>query len=87
MARELAHLDSRAPVTVEGASDSLLERLVLGKHANAKAAADALEREQARRSPLLQLLPADLRPFVSSLQPMLSGERILTAVPYALVVH
>jgi len=87
VARQLAHLDKRAPVTVEGASESLLERLMLGRHADARAVAEAVEREQARRAPLVRLLPRELRPFAASLSPMLSGEHVLAAMPYAVVIR
>jgi protease-4 len=87
VARQLAHLDKRAPVTVEGASESLLERLMLGRHADARAVAEAVEREQGRRAPLVRLLPRELRPFAASLSPMLSGEHVLAAMPYAVVIR
>ncbi len=87
IARKLGHLDKRAPVTVEGASGSLIERLLSGDQASAKAVAQAVEQRQLRQVPLVRLLPAELRPFAASLAPMLSGEHVLAAMPYAVVIR
>ncbi len=74
-------------MTVEGAGESLLEKLMVGDQANAKAVAEAAERARLKQAPLVSLLPAQLRPFASSLQPMLDGEHVLAAMPYALVIR
>ena len=87
-ARKLGKVDAKTPVTVEGASESLLDMLSLGdgdddeSHVRA-----ALARYEAR--PLLPLasLPEELRPFAAALGPLFMGESVVAALPYALTVR
>lgn len=87
VARDLGKLDADAPVTVEGASDSLIEQLLVGDDASAQEVQAAVTRLQQAPPPLDRLLPTALRPFAGSMQPLLEGEHILAAMPYAVVVR
>jgi protease-4 len=85
-ARRLAHLGEDAPVTVEGASESLLELLTVGENASEAEIVAAVERLRARTSTLGDL-PERLRPFAATLAPLLRGERAVAAIPYALTLE
>ena len=87
LARRLGALDPDAPVSVEGVSDSLLEMLFLADDASSVEIIDAYARWQARSTPIQRLIPAPLRPFVKSLEPLLSNEHVLTAVPFAFTLR
>jgi protease-4 len=87
LARELAHLAEDVPVTVEGVADSLLETLMLGENAESAEVAAALARAEAQRSDVVRALPARLRAAATSLSPLLRGEQVITALPYALDVR
>ena len=47
----------------------------------------ALRRLDARRALTLEAIPAELRPFAATLGPLLAGETVLTALPFALTVR
>ncbi len=87
IARDLGKLDADAPVTVEGASESLIQQLMVGDDASAQDVEAAVQRLRQAPPPLDRLLPAPLRPFAGSMQPLLEGEHILAAMPYAIVVR
>jgi hypothetical protein len=42
---------------------------------------------EGRRLIALDALPIELRPFAASLGPMLAGETVVAAMPYALTVR
>jgi protease-4 len=86
-ARKLAKLDAKAPVTVEGGSDGLLEMLGLDEEADSASVAEAVARLSARRSLALEMLPEELRPFAATLAPLFAGESVVAAMPYALTVR
>ena len=85
--RELAELDDDVPVVVEGTGESLLEMLTLAENASQAEVEAAVARWRIQQLRLADLVPARLRPFVSSLNPLLQGERTLTAVPYAVWIE
>lgn len=82
-AKRLAGLGADAPVSVEGLTESLLERLLLGESAESGVLARALERAQGRRAALAELIPAEHRAFVTSLEPLTGRERVTAALPFA----
>ena len=88
LARTQADLPEDAPVRLEGASESLLERLFLtGDETAEDDVRLVLRRFEASRSALLEILPTDLRAFVGSFGPLADGERVLTALPLGLRIH
>jgi protease-4 len=86
-ARKLAGLAANAPITVEGAAEGLLDMLSLEGDADEARVAQAVARLEARRLLALDSLPAELRPFAASLGPLLSGETVVAALPFALTIH
>jgi protease-4 len=86
-AKKLAGLDAKAPVTVAGAAEGFLEMLALGEGADEAKVTAALMRLDARRSLLLDALPAELRPFAAALGPLLAGEAVVAALPFAVTVR
>jgi protease-4 len=86
-AKKLAKLDAKAPVTVSGAAEGLLEMLALDEGADEAKVAAALARLDARRGLLLDALPAELRPFAAALGPLLAGETVVAAMPFAVTVR
>jgi protease IV len=86
-ARKLAGLAANTPATVEGAAEGLLEMLGLDAETDEARVAQAVARLHARRLLALELLPDELRPFAASLGPLLSGETVVAALPFALTVR
>ncbi len=86
-ARTLGELDERSPVVVEGGKESLLDMLLLGEGASEAEITRAVLHAQANRSTLLQGVSETWRPFLSTLEPLLHGERNLTALPFAFRVQ
>jgi protease-4 len=86
-ARRLGKLEDDAPVTVEGAAEGLLETLLLGEGASEVQITAALA--QLERRPVIGLgpLPERLRPFAAALGPLLQGERVVAALPYAFTIE
>jgi len=82
-ARKLAGLPADAPVTVEGAQDSLLEMLLVGQDANEEQVKQALAAYQAR-SLVIRELPPAVRRYASALGPLASGERVVAALPFGI---
>jgi protease-4 len=86
-AKKLAGLDAKAPITVEGAAEGLLEMLTLEEGADETRVAAALARLDARRTVSLEVLPEELRPFAASLGPLLAGETVVAALPFAITLR
>jgi protease IV len=86
-AKKLAGLDPKVPVTVAGAAEGFLEMLSLDEGADEAKIATALARLDARRNLLLEGLPAELRPFAASLGPLLAGETVVAALPFAVTLR
>lgn len=91
-ARALAELPEEVPIVLEGAGESLLESLFLGPQPEAGEVEAALLRYEARRAKALaqlpeQMLREQLRPFAAALSPLLSGETVVTALPYSITVR
>lgn len=82
-AKKLAGLDAKAPVNVAGAAEGFLEMLSLDEGADEAKVAAALARFDARRNLLLDALPQELRPFAAALGPLLAGESVVAALPFA----
>lgn len=93
LARKLAKLPDSAPVVVEGASESILEALLLGPEPAASEVEAALLRyEQRRIESVARLAVGDrglshLRPFAASISPLLEGESVVAALPFAIEIH
>jgi len=86
-AKKLAGLADDAPTVVSGAAEGLLEMLTLEEGADETRVAAALQRLDARRTLSLEALPEDLRPFAAALGPLLMGETIVAALPFAITVR
>lgn len=84
-ARELAKLDEDTPVVVEGQAESLLDLLLLGEGADAGEVEAALARLRERRARELAgpIAWDRVRPFAAALAPLLAGEHVVAALPYA----
>lgn len=84
-ARELAKLDEDTPVVVEGQAENLLDVLLLGEGADASEVEAALARLRERRARELAgpIAWDRLRPFAAALAPLLAGEYVVAALPYA----
>ena len=87
VARRLGKLESDAPVTVEGAAESLLDMLMLGEDASEAQIKAAVAKLAERDVIELGSLPERLRPFAAALGPLLEGERIVAALPYAFTIE
>lgn len=93
LARELGHLPEDAPVELVGESSGLLD--LLGgpegsedEEARAEATATAARRAATEALlPQVGVLVPEVTSFVSSMAPLLSGERTLAAMPYGLMVR
>lgn len=87
-ARKAGGVDATTPVTVEGASESLLDMLSLGDGDKDEShIAAAVARYEARPVLSLEGLPEELRPFAAALGPLFRGESVVAALPYALTVR
>jgi len=86
VARELGKLEPSSPVTVEGSSESLIEMLMLDDDASEGEVGQAVVRARARKLALDQAMPRLLRPFAASFSPLANGERVVAALPFALLV-
>lgn len=88
LAREIGQLDSSAPASIEGASDSLLDRLLLEEGATpGQIAAAAGQWEARRRHPAMLALSSRLGAHVATLAPLLDGETVVAALPFAVAVE
>ncbi len=86
LARQMGKVDEDAPVRVEGAVESLLELLMLGDAASSTEVTAAVQRLESQRGQAWSTIPAPVRPFISSLEPLLLGERMLATMPFAVMV-
>jgi len=87
-ARKAANLEAEAPVTVEGGRETLLDSLLMSDDASDADAAAAFERlSTAPSAHLMGDVPPELRTFVSGFAPLLSGEHVAVALPYALRIR
>jgi protease IV len=86
LGRELAKLEADAPVVIEGAAESLLEMLTLDEDASEAEVTAAWARLQKSRKLGAEIVPRELLPYVGSVSALLGGERVLTAVPFGLIV-
>jgi protease-4 len=93
VARKEAKLSDDIPVVVEGAAESILEALLLGPEPAASEIEAALRRYEARRLEAMAEISLgagsleSLRPFAASISPMLQGEAVVAALPYAIEIH
>ncbi len=86
-ARRLGGLPDKAPVAVVGPAEGLLDLLNLDEGADESHIAAALADLRARPSLSLEALPAELRPFAAALGPLLAGETVVAALPFALTLR
>jgi protease-4 len=92
LAKKEAKLSGDIPIVVEGAAESLMESLLLGPDAGSgdvEAAWLAFQKRQAAA-----LLPgADpaaahlLAPFAAAVSPLIAGETVVAALPFAITLH
>lgn len=87
LARTLAKLDADIPVHVEGVTETILESLLVNDGADEATLEAAALRLAERRHAVLDRIAAPLRPFVSSLAPLLDGEVTVAALPFGFVVR
>ncbi len=92
IARGLAKVPDSIPVVLEGATESLFESLLLGPEPGAqevKAALDRFERKRLEASTGWALGNGwrALLPFEAVVAPLLAGENIVAALPFALQVR
>jgi protease-4 len=92
IARAEAHLPDDVPVVLEGASETLLESLLLGPEPDAgevEAALLAYQRRLTRAAlPFGDSQAVEmLRPFAAIVQPLLDGEQVVAALPVSLSVR
>jgi protease-4 len=87
LARTLAKLDADTPVHVEGVTETILESLLVNDGADEATLEAAALRLAERRHAVLDRIAAPLRPFVSSLAPLLDGEVTVAALPFGFVVR
>lgn len=89
LARKAAHLDPETPVVLEGARETLFETLFLGTEPEAQEVRAALDRfETARLAAVARFALGNgvldqLRPYRAVLSPLLSGEAVVAALPFA----
>ena len=86
LARQMANLDADASVRVEGGVESLLELLMLGDEASSAEVIAAVQRLESRRGQAWASIPIPVRPFITSLEPLLQGEHTLATMPFAVLV-
>ncbi len=92
LAIELAKVDPATPVRIVQPPSPLLE-LLNAESPQARASANvAIQRQVARRTVGLLTFPLapyrrEIASFTASVAPLLSGERLLTSLPYALAVR
>jgi protease-4 len=88
VARRLAKMDADAPVVIDGIGETLLETLLGGNDDADEATVLALiARKKEAYGRALGPIAAPIRPFVSSLSPLLEGETTLAAMPFGLVIE
>lgn len=92
VAREEAHLPEDIPVVVEGASESILESLLLGPEPDAQEVEGALARFETRRLQAatnwaLGGVASELEPFRAAVSPLLVGESVVAALPFSIKIH
>jgi protease-4 len=87
LARTLAKLEADIPVHVEGVTETLLESLLVSEGADEATLEAAALRLAERRHAVLDRIAAPLRPFVSSLAPLLDGEVTVAALPFGFVIR
>lgn len=87
VARKRAGLPEETAIVVEGLQDGLIESLFSdGEPAAGEAQAAALRR-QATRQQFEELIPEELRSFITSLLPLTQGERSVVALPFTIAVR
>jgi protease-4 len=86
IARDLAKLDDRAPVVVEGQAASVLEALLGGDSADADSLARAALVAELKKTQEARI-PESLRPFLASVGPLVGRETTVAALPFALSVR
>jgi protease-4 len=87
LAKEQAGLDPDIDVRVEGAPEGLLDLLKLDETADETSISLALQRLRAAPPGPVEDLAEPLRDYAQSVLPLVGGERVLTAVPFAFTVR
>lgn len=93
IARKEAGVGSGTPVVLEGVQDTLFETLFLGTEPEAQEIRAALERFEAAKMASMARFALgrgavdQLRPFSAILGPMLSGEGVVAALPFAVELN
>lgn len=92
IAKEEGDLPDDIAVVIEGGPESILEALFLGPEPEAKEVEAALARFEAQRLKAasdwaLGGIADDLKPFRAALAPLLAGEVVVAALPYAITIR
>jgi protease-4 len=91
LARQLASLPDDVPVDIIGGSAGLFELLDVDTDADARHDAAIRAARQTTLNAMLPdisgVAPPALTGFLSSMTPLLAGERMLVAMPFGLTVH
>jgi len=87
LAKKQAGLDEDAKVEIEGGADGLLEMLHLGPDSDESSIRGALARLRAAAPGPFDGLTEPLRPYATSLAPLLGREHVLTAMPFAIEIR
>jgi protease-4 len=87
IARKLASLDLDAPLRVEGVGQSLVESLLSGDTSESNDDSRVSRFLPKLAPPSLIDVAAPIRPFISSIAPLLRGENVVLALPFAFRVR
>jgi protease-4 len=87
LAKKQAGLEDNAEVKIEGGSEGLLEMLNIDSDDDESTIRAAIARVRAAAPGPFDSLTEPLRPFATSLAPLLGREHVLTAMPFAIEIH
>lgn len=87
LAKKEADLDESTEVKIDGGSEGLLEMLDLQPDSDESSIRAALARVRAAAPGPFDSLTEPLRPYATSLAPLLGREHVLTAMPFAIEIH
>ena len=87
LARKLSGVDEDTPVRLEGATESLLESLLVGENADGATVRTALKRAAERHGRLLSTVSRAAAPFIGALGPLAEGENTVLTLPFGLTIR
>ncbi|MEO8178503.1 MAG: S49 family peptidase [Deltaproteobacteria bacterium] len=86
-AKKQAGLDENAEVKIEGGSEGLLDMLGIAPDSDESSMRAALARVRTAAPGPFDSLTEPLRPYATSLAPLLGREHVLTAMPFAIEIR